>query len=252
MKKLFTLITLVISALVSNAQICENWNTYDSLTANANYNGWTLSYFSRYSYYTSVGSSGPSGPNSYKFGVDSAYMITPDLTGNDSISFWMKGNASTGGTLAQGKFYISESSDGTNFTQKDVIFPIPAGVSSVRSYVLTPGTIKVKFFYDKDSGNVAFDDFCAMHTITGITETSFTAFAAYPNPSRGQVSLSINNPMNAQVIITDMVGNEIRRYAVRSSETNPSFDLSELNDGVYFIKLKSDKGETSKRVVLKK
>ena len=36
MKKLFTLITLVISALVSNAQICENWNTYDSLTANAN------------------------------------------------------------------------------------------------------------------------------------------------------------------------------------------------------------------------
>ncbi len=253
MKKLFTLIALLISALVSNAQLCENWTTYDSTTANANYNGWTLNYFSKYSYYTSVGSSSTSGPNSYKFGVDSATLITPNILGYDSISFWMKGNAATGGSMAQGKFYISETSDGINYTQLDVIFPItPGGTGMVKSYLLSAGTTNVKFFYDKDSGNVAFDDFCASARIVGISEASATAFSAYPNPSRGVVSLAMNNPLNGQVIITDVLGNEMKRFMVRSNEINPSFDLSELRDGIYFLKLKSDKGETSKRIVLKK
>ncbi|MBL0033215.1 MAG: hypothetical protein IPP27_13975 [Bacteroidetes bacterium] len=56
----------------------------------SNYHGFTLTYYTVGSYYTSTQSSGPSGPNSYKFGRDSCSIITPDLTGYDSISFWMK------------------------------------------------------------------------------------------------------------------------------------------------------------------
>lgn len=252
MKKLFTLIAFIISSFAANAQFCENWTSYDS-TSGANYNGWELSYFGFGSYYTSVASSSVSGPNSYKFGRDSCYAITPNILGYDSISFWMKGNAASGGTMAQGKFYIYETNDGVNYTQLDVIFPITAGgVGQVQSYLLSPGTTNVKFYYDKDSGNVAFDDFCASNTVNGINEASATAFSAYPNPSRGTVNLAMTTPTNAQVIITDVLGNELKRYALRSSEMNPSFDLSELKDGIYFIKVKSDKGETSKRVVLKK
>ena len=110
-----------------------------------------------------------------------------------------------------------------------------------------------KFYYDKDSGNVAFDDFCAsVSSLVGVNEITASSFTAYPNPSRGVVNLSMNTPRNAEVVITDVLGNELRRYTIKSSDMNPSFDLSDYKDGIYFIKVKSDAGESSKRIVLKK
>jgi Secretion system C-terminal sorting domain len=252
MKKIFTLIALIIASLGSYAQICENFNSYtpDSTTG-PNYNGFILTYYTVGSNYTSTQSSGPSGPNSYKFGRDSCSMITPDLTGYDSISFWMKGNATTGGTMAGSRLYINESPDGITYTVTQTIIPV-ASVSETKSYYLSAGTKFVKFYYDKDSGNVAFDDFCASASSVGITETSASAFTAYPNPTRGQVNLTMNTPRNSEVIITDVLGNELRRYALKSSDMNPSLDLSDYKDGVYFIKVKTDNGESSKRIILKK
>jgi len=251
MKKLFTLIALILGSLVSNAQICENWNSFDT-TSGPNYNGFTITYYTIGSYYTSTQSSGPSGPNSYKFGRDSCSVTTPDLTGYDSISFWMKGNASTGGTMAGSRLYINESPDGINYTVTQTIIPV-ASVSETKSYYLAAGTKFVKFYYDKDSGNVAFDDFCAsVSSLVGVNEITASSFTAYPNPSRGVVNLSMNTPRNAEVVITDVIGNELRRYTIKSSDMNPSFDLSDYKDGIYFIKVKSDAGESSKRIVLKK
>ena len=137
MKKIFTLIALILGSLVSNAQICENWNSFDT-TSGPNYHGFTLTYYTVGSYYTSTQSSGPSGPNSYKFGRDSCSMITPDLTGYDSISFWMKGNASTGGTMANSQLILSESPDGVTYTVKETIIPV-ASVSETKAFYLTPG-----------------------------------------------------------------------------------------------------------------
>lgn len=251
MKKIFTLLALIISTLASTAQICENFNAYDTTTASANYNGFTLTYFVVGSYYTSTQSSGPSGPNSYKFGRDSCSMITPDLTGYDSISFWMKGNATTGGTMALSRLYLSESADGIIYTPKVTITPV-AALAETKSFYLTQGTKYVMFYYDKDSGNVAFDDFCASVSSVGIKEISAGSFTAYPNPSSGIVNLTMSTPKNAQVIITDVLGNELSRYAIKASEINPSINLSDYKDGIYFIKLKSDSGESSKRIVLKK
>ena len=148
MKKLFTLIALILGSLVSNAQFCENWNSFDT-TSGPNYNGFTITYYTIGSYYTSTQSSGPSGPNSYKFGRDSCSVTTPDLTGYDSISFWMKGNASTGGTMAGSRLYINESPDGINYTVTQTIIPV-ASVSETKSYYLAAGTKFVKFYYDKD------------------------------------------------------------------------------------------------------
>lgn len=251
MKKIFTLIALIISSLASNAQICENFNGFDTTTASANYHGFTLTYYTVGSYYTSTQSSGPSGPNSYKFGRDSCSMITPDLTGYDSISFWMKGNASTGGTMANSQLILSESPDGVTYTVKQTIIPV-ASVSETKAFNLTPGTRFVMFYYDKDSGNVAFDDFCASVSSVGINEVSANSFTAYPNPTRGMVNLKVTNAHNAEIVVTDVLGNELKRSMIKSTDFNPSIDLSDFKDGIYFIKMKSDKGESSKRIVLKK
>jgi hypothetical protein len=259
MRKIFTIISLFcIIGFPSVAQtnvLCEDFNNYDTLTAGANYNGFTLTYYSQFSYYTSVQSSGPSGPNSYKFGVDSATMITPDISGADHINFWMKGNASTGGTLANGAFYIYETSDGTNYTLIDMISPIAAFVAQTRQYALSPGTMNVKFFYDKDSGNVAFDDFCATIGAVGIKEfPQNSALSVYPNPTRGLTTIDLKGVrlINASISISNLLGKEIRTISLKGNETAFPIDLSEFQDGIYFVKVKSDAGESTKRIILRK
>lgn len=255
MKRIFTLLFMVSAFFTaSKAQtnvFCETWTGYDTTTASASYNGWTLTYYSQYSYYTSTASSGPSGPNSYKFGIDSATAITPNILGADQISFWMKGNAASGGTLANGKFYIYETSDGTTYNQIAVINPIPTTAQTM-TYALSAGTTNVKFFYDKDSGNVAFDDFCAS-IVNGVNEIAKPfSFSAYPNPSHGTVNLNVNGGKAATVVIANMLGSEIKRVTLKSNELNSSLDLSDLQEGVYMIKVKSDAGEATQRLIIRR
>lgn len=257
MKRIFTLIALVlISVVASKAQtnvFCETFTSYapDSLTANPNYNGWTLTYFSSGSFYTTTTSSGPSGPNSYKFGVDSARATSPNISGADHINFWMKGNPGPSG-MGTSTLYVYETSDGVNYTLLEAITPIPT-VATVKQYALTAGTTNVQFFYDKDFGNVAFDDFCAtIGTVGFIDVTKNVVFSAYPNPSRGIVNLNLSTPRNAIVTITNMIGMEVRRFAMRPTDPTNVLDLTELQDGIYFIKVKTDIGEQTERLVIRK
>jgi hypothetical protein len=259
MKKIFTLLTLFFAITsLSKAQtnvLCENFSSYDSTTATADYNGWTLTYYSQFSYYTSIASSGPSGPNSYKFGVDSATAISPNIAGADHINFWMKGNAATGHTLANGAFYIYETSDGTNWNLIDMINPIPAGVAQTVQYALSPGTTNVKFFYDKDSGNVAFDDFCATIGAVGINEVGQQAsLSVYPNPTKGFTSIDLMNmhSKSGMLTVSNVLGKVIRNVQLKGTENTYQFDLSEFPDGVYFIKLKNSSGEKTQRILLRK
>lgn len=97
MKKLYILLLLTFfSARFSEAQtviLNENFTTYDS-SSGPNYHGWFLTFYGATTFYTSnpapAGSAGPSGPNTYKFGKDSCYAITPMFTGADSVHFFMK------------------------------------------------------------------------------------------------------------------------------------------------------------------
>src|SRR6185295_12035294 len=87
----------IIGGQAQTMVLCENFSDYDTTTVSASFHGWTLSYFTKQSLYTSTASSGPSGPNSYKFGVDSATAITPSIIGADHINFWYKGNPGPSG-----------------------------------------------------------------------------------------------------------------------------------------------------------
>src|SRR5205085_12131353 len=114
MRKLFTIVSLFFtisaSTFAQTPVVCEDFASYDSTTAAVDYHGWYISYHGPFSSYSSAASTGIA-PNSYKFGVDSATLITPNISGADHINFWMKGNPSSGGSLANGKFYIYESID---------------------------------------------------------------------------------------------------------------------------------------------
>lgn len=76
---------------------------------------------------------------------------------------------------------------------------------------------------------------------------------AYPNPSRGIINLDLKGRSfkNGIVHVYDMLGNELRTFSLKSGSVQ-SLDLTELMNGIYFIKVQTDLGSAMQRIVLKK
>ena len=253
MKKFLLLASIFCASFASKAQntiLCENFNSYDSTTAASGvFNGFTISYHSQFSFYTSTQSSGASGPNSYKFGVDSATMVTPNITGATYVQFWMKGNA----TDSLSTFYVYDSPDGTTWTLIQAINPVNTS-GMVRQYALHGGAAFIKFYYTKSVGNVAFDDFCTTDGPVGIPSISASgAPVLSPNPSDGYVTIHSGNTslQNATITVTNILGRTMKTFSFGELNNN-RLDLTSLDNGVYFVNIKSDKVEYLQRLVLNK
>ena len=93
-----------------------------------------------------------------------------------------------------------------------------------------------------------------IETITGIKSTSSNndEWNVYPNPSTGVLyivnSSSIKEASQIQVI--NSIGQTVLEETINNNFKN--IDLSKLNNGVYFVKITSDKSSTVKRIVLSK
>lgn len=162
MKKILLLSFVLLFAKLGTAQITllsQDFNSYDGDSANF-LSGYYVSWNSpsggmpSASYYSSTGNFGIA-PNSYKFGIDSATIITPYFgSGADRVSFWYKGNGTGTGANV---FYVYESADSITFTLLDSITSFPT-TGTQRVLTNTSGTHYLKFVYHKVVGNVAFDD----------------------------------------------------------------------------------------------
>lgn len=253
MKKLLLIVSMFCTGFAASAQnfiICEDFNAYDSASASSGvYNGFAISYHSQFSFYTSTQSSGLSGPNSYKFGVDSATMISPDITGATYVQFWMKGNS----TDSLSTFYVYDSPDGTNWTLIQAINPVNTS-GMYRQYPLNGGAAFIKFFYDKSVGNVAFDDFCTADGPMTIGEAPVSAQpSVFPNPSNGFVTIAAS-PLfsNCKVTVMNLLGKEVRSVVYSDlNKVSKSLDLSNLDKGIYIMRCKSEKSEFTQRIILK-
>lgn len=82
---------------------------------------------------------------------------------------------------------------------------------------------------------------------------SVNALSIYPNPAKSWITVDFNGSLkNATVTINNVLGKEIKRVNLNGLESKFQFDLSDYRDGVYFIKVKSDSGEHTQRVILRK
>jgi hypothetical protein len=257
MKKLYA---VIISALfitsLSMAQtvlFSDNFTTYDS-TSGANYNGWQLSYYGFGSYYTSTQSSGPSGPDSYKFGRDSATAITPMFANTaDSVHFWMKGNTATGGTMAQSTFYIYQSPDGQVWNPLTTFSPPISTTGGMQHLPLAAGTVQLKFFYDKDTGNVAFDDFSVTASVVGVQSISPEQHInIYPSPTSGKLSVNFSTVTDqAKFTLLNVIGKEVGKFSMDHPADSYTLNVASLEDGIYFLRVQYDNTTFTKRIVVK-
>lgn len=262
MRKIY--LAIVISLFISrftDAQtvvLNENFTTYDS-TSGSGYHGWYLSYYGVGSYYTSspapAGSAGPSGPNVYKFGRDSTTAITPMFMGGDSVHFFIKGNPASGLTLGNSTFYVYESTDSSTWTSVHTFLPPmdTAKIGSMQHFPLLPTTMWLKFFYDKDIGNVAFDDFSVTQNSVGINSLSpEQRVKIYPTPTNGKLTINFGAMTHKAIFsVINMLGKTVLGDNMTEAEDAHTLNLSSLQDGIYFLKIKADQISLTKRIIVK-
>ena len=68
----------------------------------------------------------------------------------------------------------------------------------------------------------------------------------YPNPTDGMVNISARN-IN-EVGVYNLVGQEIETFVI--DEDQCIIDMSDYNDGVYFVKVKTENEIITKKIIL--
>lgn len=88
----------------------------------------------------------------------------------------------------------------------------------------------------------------SVQDVSAIGDDELQAVSIYPNPSNGIIN--INSPINSEIEIIDISGKIIVCKNTDSEKEN-SFDLSEFDAGIYYIKITNNNESIIKKVVIK-
>lgn len=73
-------------------------------------------------------------------------------------------------------------------------------------------------------------------------------FSLYPNPvSNGLVTINTNNPDAIDVLVYDVLGKQVKNETI----TTNTLDVSNLNTGIYIVKLSQNEATVTKKLVIK-
>ncbi len=121
--------------------------------------------------------------------------------------------------------------------------------------------LEAKNMFNNPPFNKPADSTCKAVTITTISTAIADvdlekSISVYPNPASDQFVIEVKttdfNPTS--IVVYDMVGKQIELINIKdfSNELKLSFDASSYSDGIFFVKLFSDKGSVSKKVMISK
>ena len=85
----------------------------------------------------------------------------------------------------------------------------------------------------------------------GIEDETFESnVSLYPNPATSQITIALQNPMKTEIRIFDISG-KLLQFETSAFETNKfTMDISTLSSGVYFVRLNSEAGSATKKLLV--
>jgi hypothetical protein len=91
--------------------------------------------------------------------------------------------------------------------------------------------------------------FCRLDQNLGLNTIKSSDFSIYPNPTRSSLNVNLNTDFVEGSIISviDLQGRVISNVKVNDSST--TIDVSNLQTGVYIVKIDSTKGSISKKFI---
>jgi photosystem II stability/assembly factor-like uncharacterized protein len=85
----------------------------------------------------------------------------------------------------------------------------------------------------------------------GIDDQTFANnVSLYPNPATSKITIGLQNPIETEIRIFDISG-KLLRFETNAFATNKyTMDVSSLNSGVYFVRLNSEAGTATKKLLV--
>lgn len=159
--------------------------------------------------------------------------------------------------------YFDNGTNGTyNVDYPDVITPVNGGISTLKytnnstsssgiyfSGMFPSGTVNGKMIYlgfplesvyDVLKRNSLFNDcwnFFFGNVVTGINTLDVNDFVVFPNPTKGLITIHSKETI-LEIEIFNLQGQSVKSQIEQSS--SESVDISELTEGIYFLKIKTD------------
>lgn len=258
MKKLYFLVVLIVAfakPLTAQTLVENHFDGYLG-TPSTVPAGWYISWNAdtsqpTLSYYTTAGNCGLTCP-SYKFGIDSAYIVSPPFVNADTIRFLLKGN---GTAVVENTLEIYTSSDSANWTLTASIDSISASATTMSVAIPTTAT-HVALLFDKPTlgYNAGIDDIYIHRGafVTNVKSNDKLSASFRPNPVSSKVTFDFGSVLpSATISIVNILGKEVMTSVMNQAAASYSMNLSALEEGIYFVRIQSKSQTLTKRLVVK-
>lgn len=226
----------------------NNISTFPPATTNPSL---AMHYYGYLTGYWKDGSSLTCGGNGYGGSTTTNYAFPWSNYSGNPCGTWTELSA---GNLAGDRRYIISSGPFSFAPQSEIEFEY-ANVWSVDSSAssnihiastnkLIADVQKVRNFYATSSGN------CLQSINVGISENiSDGSFSVYPNPAYSVLNIKSEEGLGKSVIsVTDILGKAVLEIK-NDTLYNQTLNIESLNSGIYFLNIKSEKGQGVKKFV---
>lgn len=100
--------------------------------------------------------------------------------------------------------------------------------------------------YDATGDGVYIDDVWVGCAADGVAEEPSLVASVMPNPTNGKIVVNVN-VSNGKAVVCDMVGKQVLSGII--TDGRAEFDLNAFADGVYLVRISSDEGITTIKVI---
>ena len=152
-----------------------------------------------------------------------------------------------GGTLQMSATVLPANADDGTYTWSVVNGTGSASINaSGLLTAISDGTVEVTATANDASGETATMVVTISNQTTGINELSLQNVNIYPNPVQNELFIELENETINQVEIIDFSGRIVKSV---SNNNVSSINVSELNKGMYILKIETDNGPSATRFV---
>ena len=128
--------------------------------------------------------------------------------------------------------------------------------ASLSSFIGQPNVL-LAFKATSAYGNNAYIDNINLNAVVGISENEAannSLVSLYPVPSNGNLTLNVNKIVakNLELTITGITGIQARAFVIEKSDDVINLDLTDLENGTYFLNINAGEQRMVKRFVINK
>lgn len=170
--------------------------------------------------------------------------------------------STTAPAVTTSDYVLSWGTEQTPWTQTNTIATVSSVANTsfaLRTYTFTPPTTGVYFFSFKNTTGVnstastttealILDNFTVTQTLAN-NEVEDSKFTTFPNPAKNVINVSnTTDALISNIEITDLNGRVVKNVKLENV-ADAQIPVSDLAQGVYTLKIVSDKGTAIKKVV---